>query len=79
MNDWNLQHPLITHMMQDGTPDGRKERYPICPCCGEECDTAFVDQFGDVVGCENCMMEHEAWERPECFPDEYDEEDYKED
>lgn len=34
---------------------------PVCPCCGEECDTLYK-QGGIVLGCEMCIEEVSAWE-----------------
>lgn len=28
---------------------------PLCPVCGQECDTIYLDAYGDAVGCENCI------------------------
>lgn len=39
------------------------EAEPICPCCGEECETLYLDRAGFIVGCENCMETLDAWER----------------
>lgn len=33
-----------------------------CPICGEECETIYADQNGEVFGCENCIMQQDAWE-----------------
>ena len=38
------------------------EREPVCPVCGESCDTFYRDKAGDVVGCENCVTSYDAWE-----------------
>lgn len=32
-----------------------------CPVCGEECDTVYL-QGSEVIGCENCIDEQDAWE-----------------
>ena len=37
------------------------DRVPICPVCGEECSWVFVSD-GDVVGCDNCVEQVEAWD-----------------
>lgn len=39
-----------------------KVQYPICPVCGQECSTIIRDKFRDIVGCENCTEEQDAWE-----------------
>lgn len=38
---------------------------PVCPVCGNECDTFHRDFFRRIVGCENCMTDEDAWEAPE--------------
>lgn len=70
MNDMELQHPIITHMIQTGTPDGKPERWPICPICVLECERIYVNMMGEIVGCDNCIEDHSAWDHPECLPDE---------
>lgn len=36
-----------------------------CPCCGEECETVYADQYGNVFACNKCLMEQDAleWQR----------------
>lgn len=38
------------------------EAEPICPCCGEECETLYRALSGTVVGCEKCVDALDAWE-----------------
>lgn len=35
--------------------------YPICPVCGEECERIYK-KGNEVVGCDNCIVEVNAWE-----------------
>ncbi len=35
---------------------------PVCPVCGEECDTVYVDLYDDVVGCDRCINMEDAYE-----------------
>ena len=35
---------------------------PVCPICGEECETVYADMNGDVFACNCCLMEQDAWE-----------------
>lgn len=35
--------------------------YPICPVCGEECDTIVLNENRNVIGCENCLTIRDAW------------------
>lgn len=41
---------------------------PICPVCGEECETIYQDRYGTYVGCDVCVETKDAWEVSECFP-----------
>lgn len=34
---------------------------PICPVCGEECDTLYVDKDGTIFGCDECVKTEDAW------------------
>ena len=38
------------------------EPLPICPICWEESDTLYIDKFGAIVGCGNCINAKPAWE-----------------
>lgn len=44
---------------------------PICPICGEECETIYKDaQLGNIIGCDECVDALSADECDECFPEE---------
>ena len=58
-------HPVIQNMERTGYPDGKEPTFPICPVCGEECEEIFRD---NIVGCDICIKQSDAWEEPECFP-----------
>jgi uncharacterized protein (UPF0212 family) len=34
---------------------GCKSKMPICPKCGEECDSFYIDGNKNILGCENCV------------------------
>lgn len=56
-----LEHPDITHTLRTGYP--RKEsKLPRCPVCGEVCETIYWSKFGEVVGCDECIVLQEAWD-----------------
>lgn len=56
LNDYMLDPPAI---------------YPHCPVCGSECEHVYRENFTDnILGCENCISEEDAWETEACFPDE---------
>lgn len=68
-------HPVIRRAEQFGSPFGtRKQRQPICPECGNECEQIYR-QNGTIIGCEICISREYSWEVEECFP-EWDEEDF---
>lgn len=35
---------------------------PICPECGEECEIIYLNSKGDVVGCDRCVVEKDAYD-----------------
>lgn len=45
-----------------------REVFPVCPRCGNECDTIIFDVHGFAVCCDVCEDRRDAWEAPECFP-----------
>ena len=67
-SDRDLEHPIITNMERTGYPDGKEPIFPICPVCGEECEGIFRDRDLNIVGCDICTKQSDAWEEPECFP-----------
>ena len=68
MSDRDLQHPVITNMERTGYPDGKEPEYPHCPVCDAECSTVYINEDFEIVGCNECLRGHDAWEAPECFP-----------
>jgi hypothetical protein len=54
-------HPDIVNCERYGYPDGPR-KWPICPVCGEECDTYYMDRHGEILGCEACIDIVDAWE-----------------
>ncbi len=68
MND--LEDPIITRMMRDGTLDDEDERTPVCPCCGEECETVYTGPDGEIFACDNCLKRHDAYDMKECFKED---------
>ena len=37
-----------------------QESLPVCPVCGEECETIYTDISSEVCGCENCLTEYDS-------------------
>ena len=62
-------HPAIQNALATGFSDGVRY-WPHCPVCGEECDTLYIDRYGEVFGCEECVETRDAWETHACFADE---------
>lgn len=48
-------------------PEPPERHNPHCPVCGEECDTVFINWLGEVVGCDSCLTDMDAydWEEQE--------------
>ena len=63
-------HPIVQNLERTGYPDGKEPVFPICPVCGEECDTMYKDRYGAYVGCDVCMETVNAWDSDICFPGE---------
>lgn len=62
-------HPIIRNCEATGWPDGKEPRQPVCPICGQECETIYTDTLGIIEGCDGCLTAKDAWEEPECFPE----------
>lgn len=63
-------HPIVQNLERTGYPDGKEPVFPICPVCGEECDTMYKDRYGAYVGCDACMETVNAGDADICFPEE---------
>ena len=51
------------HKDCDGCMDCKPSKSYYCPICGEEVyETVFVDNHGNVLGCENCAQIKEPHE-----------------
>lgn len=61
-------HPVIRNMERTGYPDGNAPTYPVCPFCGEGCETMYKDRYGAYIGCDVCVETKDAWEVEDCFP-----------
>lgn len=47
------QHPNITAAEKYGYPH-KPPKSPVCPVCGWECESYFIDINGDIVACDVC-------------------------
>jgi len=52
-------HPDIRERERNGVP-AAKELF--CPICGESCETIYKDTWGNIVGCDNCIITYDAEE-----------------
>jgi len=59
MND--LEHPEISNVLRTGYPH-KMPHVPVCPVCGEECSTIYIDYYGTAVGCEECIGTADAYD-----------------
>ena len=50
-----IENPMV---LSDPEP----ERYPECPLCDEECETLFISDENEVLGCEHCVNTKDSWE-----------------
>ena len=54
--------------MRETIPDYRPEPpawddyIPVCPVCGAECDTVYLDMNDEIVGCDRCINMEDAYE-----------------
>ena len=64
-----LEHPVITALEHTGYPSWKEPEYPHCPVCGAECGTVYMNNIGEIFGCDECVRTDDAWETPECFPE----------
>lgn len=49
--------------IRDAETNGMPEVDPVhCPICGAETEIIYVDQMGDVVGCEWCIASKDAYD-----------------
>ncbi len=65
-----LEHPVVSNLMRTGYPDGKEPSYPRCPICGAECSFIYKYEGSEITGCDICLSADDAWEVPECFPEE---------
>lgn len=64
-------HPVNRNTERMGYADGHEPEYPVCPMCGEPCETMYKDRYGAYVGCDVCMEARDAWSVEACFPERH--------
>lgn len=53
---------MTTYGHQDNPFPPDEPDCPICPVCGDECETYYRRQGNEILGCENCIVEVNAYE-----------------
>lgn len=48
-----------------GYYDPPEFNWPICPVCGNECETYYFDNDNHICGCENCVTSSSSVEYEE--------------
>lgn len=61
-------HPDVARALATGYPNGKTQQYPVCPVCGEDCETMYKDWYGRYIGCNVCVSTVDAWDVEDCFP-----------
>lgn len=57
---------MAWHVYDYPEPHGAEEPEPICPICGAACASVYRDMYYEIVGCDECITAHDAWETEEC-------------
>lgn len=55
--------PIIRCMERTGMPPWEQEdsQY-FCPVCGAECETVYIDEDDQVVGCDCCIRAKDVYD-----------------
>jgi len=62
-------HPVIQNCERTGYPDGYEPEYPHCPQCGGTCMRIYKESStGEILGCDMCIDEADAFDVDECWP-----------
>lgn len=49
-------HPVVSSLLKYGYPYEPKEDYcQICPVCKNEAIDFYVNQYGEILGCDKCV------------------------
>ncbi len=67
MRSFVPDHPVVRSMEYTGYPYARDSLQPCCPICGRECETAYIDRWGEPAGCELCLDARSAWDQSAYF------------
>lgn len=57
------EHPIVRNLIKTGYPYGEENiEWPRCPICKEETDIYYVNEKNEIIGCEFCIKEEDAWD-----------------
>ena len=60
-----MSDSIIDRIERYGYPYGERS-HPVCPVCGDECEEFRYSTFTmEIVGCENCIINRDAYEEEE--------------
>ena len=49
--------------IRDAELNGYPSTDPVeCPICGDECEEIYSDMYGNVFGCDRCIISQDAYE-----------------
>ena len=55
--------PIIRCMERTGMPPWeQKDSQYCCPVCGAECETVYIDEDDQVVGCDCCIRAKDVYD-----------------
>ena len=54
--------PWIREAEMYGIPPYDDVPDPVCPICGQACETIYMDADETEVGCDQCIQTKDAWE-----------------
>ena len=55
--------PIIRCMERTGMPpwEQKDSRY-YCPMCGSECETVYIDEDDQIIGCDCCIRAKDVYD-----------------
>lgn len=62
MRNYEGDDLIVRSLDSTGLPPWDDGREPVCPVCGEACDTIYFDMNGNAVGCNECLLARDAWD-----------------
>lgn len=53
---------MYSDLSINGSLEPEEYSVPRCPHCYAECETFYLNKRGEVIGCDECVTEKDAWE-----------------